>query len=151
MRKLTAKQQLFVKEYLVDLNATQAAIRAGYSKKTANRIGGQLLVKTCIANALQKAIEERNRRVEVNQDFVVAALVETVERCLNRIGNDDFSPSGANRALELLGKHLGMFVDRTEITTLPPERPDVIITLVSPDGSKRPLSPDGDQKRQMND
>lgn len=53
--KLTPKQAMFVKEYLIDLNATQAAIRAGYSARTADRIGPELLGKTSIAEAIQKA------------------------------------------------------------------------------------------------
>lgn len=52
---LTAKQQRFVEEYLVDLNATQAAVRAGYSKKTAGAIGGENLEKPEIQEAIQKA------------------------------------------------------------------------------------------------
>lgn len=58
-RKLTPRQERFVKEYLVDLNATQAAIRARYSAKTANRIGPELLGKTCVAAAIARQKEKR--------------------------------------------------------------------------------------------
>ncbi|QTX33355.1 terminase small subunit [Aminithiophilus ramosus] len=61
-QKLTPKQAWFVAEYLVDLNATQAGIRAGYSLKTADSIGLQLLRKTQVALAIQKAQEDRARR-----------------------------------------------------------------------------------------
>lgn len=69
--KLTAKQKKFVQEYLIDLNATQAAIRAGYSQKTASRIGPELLGKTCIVNAMQKAMKSREERTQVTQDRVL--------------------------------------------------------------------------------
>ena len=70
-RKMTPKQQKFIKEYLVDLNATQAAIRSGYSKKTANRIGPELLVKTCI----QEAVQVARLKIEKKTDI-------TIEKCL---------------------------------------------------------------------
>jgi phage terminase small subunit len=130
--KLTPKQQLFVQEYLVDLNATKAAIRAGYSEKTAYRIGSTLVQKSSVQEALQTSLNKRNKRIEINQDYVVSSLQEVVERCmqhrpvLNMKGEQiqdeegrniwTFNANGANKALELLGKHLGMFVDRTELT-----------------------------------
>lgn len=70
-RKLTAKQQRFVEEYLIDLNATQAAIRAGYSKKTARQIGEQNLSKLDIAAAIDSAKQERSDRTEITQDMVL--------------------------------------------------------------------------------
>ena len=77
---LTPKQERFVQEYLVDLNATQAAIRAGYSEKTASRIGPELLVKTCISEAIQKAMKKREKRTEVTQDYVITKLREIAEK-----------------------------------------------------------------------
>jgi len=76
MRKLTNKQKLFVKEYLIDLNATQAAIRAGYSEATASDIGRELLRKTTVAEAIQKAMEKRTERTKINADYVLNRLVE---------------------------------------------------------------------------
>jgi len=73
---LTPKQQLFVKEYLVDLNATQAAIRAGYSKKTARQIGEQNLSKLDIAAEIKKAMDERGKRVEITADRVLQELAK---------------------------------------------------------------------------
>lgn len=69
--KLTPKQKRFVAEYLVDLNATAAARRAGYSAKTADRIGPELLGKTCVSQAIQEAIKEREQRTEITQDRVI--------------------------------------------------------------------------------
>ena len=71
MRPLTAKQKVFVQEYLVDLNATQAAIRAGYSKRTAEWIGPQLLGKTHVSEAVQGAMAKREERTEITQDRVL--------------------------------------------------------------------------------
>ena len=71
MAKLTKKQELFVKEYLIDLNATQAAIRAGYSKKTAQEIGAQNLSKLMIAEAIQVEMDKRAERTEITQDMVL--------------------------------------------------------------------------------
>ena len=68
---LTVKQERFVEEYLVDLNATQAAIRAGYSSKTAYAIGQQNLKKLEIQTAIQEAMDKRSKRVEVTQDRVL--------------------------------------------------------------------------------
>lgn len=73
---LTAKQQRFVEEYLIDLNATQAAIRAGYSEKTARQIGEQNLSKLDIAKAIQSGKAERLKRTAINADYVLNRLVE---------------------------------------------------------------------------
>lgn len=70
--KLTPKQSRFVDEYLVDLNATQAAIRAGYSAKTAKSIGGQNLSKVDIAAEIQVRMKSREDRTEITQDRVLA-------------------------------------------------------------------------------
>lgn len=74
--KLTPKQQLFVDEYLIDLNATQAAIRAGYSPDTAQEIGSQNLSKLIIKNEIAKAMAIRSRRTGVNQDRVILELAK---------------------------------------------------------------------------
>lgn len=76
--KLTAKQQRFVEEYLVDLNATQAAIRAGYSKKTASQIGEENLRKPDIQAAIQRRMDERSERLEIKTDDVLRKWWELV-------------------------------------------------------------------------
>lgn len=68
---LTDKQQRFVEEYIIDLNATQAAIRAGYSEKTAYSIGEENLKKPEIAKAIQKAMDKRSKRTEITADMVL--------------------------------------------------------------------------------
>jgi len=70
----TDKQRRFVEEYLVDLNATQAAIRAGYSEKTAGNIGFENLQKPEISKEIQAAIAERSERTQVTQDRVISEL-----------------------------------------------------------------------------
>lgn len=79
MAKLTKKQKLFATEYLVDLNATQAAIRAGYSKKTARVIGGENLLKPAIQEAIQEAMLKRQKQAEVDALYVLKKAVSLLE------------------------------------------------------------------------
>ena len=145
MAKLTAKQQAFVREYIVDNNATQAAIRAGYSEHTAKEQGSRLLTKVHIARAVSKAQDERARRTEVTADRVVleyarlafsdisdlvtieggavkvrdtAELTEDQRVAISEISETSsgmrIKAHSKTVALEALGKHLGMFIDRQE-------------------------------------
>lgn len=123
---LTAKQQSFVDEYLIDLNATQAAIRAGYSEKTAGQIGDENLKKPQISQAIQAAMNKRAERTQVDADYVLRTIVDTIERCKQAepvrdregqpTGEYKFEPSAVLKGAELLGKHLKMFTDKTELT-----------------------------------
>lgn len=74
MAKLTPKQERFVEEYLIDLNATQAAIRAGYSAKTANEQGSRLLANVSVRTCIDEAMAERSKRTGVNADRVLIEL-----------------------------------------------------------------------------
>lgn len=112
---LTEKQKRFIDEYLIDLNATAAAIRAGYSEKTANEIGSQNLVKLSIQKAIAERLKERQQRTEITQDFVLTNLKEIVQRSMQHEGADEYDPRAAAKALELLGKHLGMFTDKIKL------------------------------------
>lgn len=76
MANLTPKQQRFVEEYLIDLNATQAAIRAGYSEKTAAAIGAENLIKPNIQNAIQEAQAKRQEQTQIDAAYVLRRLVE---------------------------------------------------------------------------
>jgi phage terminase small subunit len=133
--ELTPKQERFVQEYLIDLNATQAAIRAGYSEKTAKSIGQENLTKPAIQAAISKGQQAVAERVEISQNWVLTNLKLIAERCmqaapvLDRKGlpvyveNADgdlvpayvFNSMGATRSLELLGKHIGMFTDKVKL------------------------------------
>lgn len=73
---LTAKQQRFVDEYLIDLNATQAATRAGYSKKMVNEQGSRLLANVSVDAAIHQRMNERSGRVEITQDMVLCELAK---------------------------------------------------------------------------
>ncbi|WP_219096568.1 terminase small subunit [Pseudomonas sp. UMAB-40] len=88
---LTAKQQAFVIEYLVDLNATQAAIRAGYSKRGAKDQAWQLMQRPDIAAAIKAAMEARNERTKVDADYVLSRLTEIDQMDLLDILEDDMS------------------------------------------------------------
>lgn len=88
---LTKKQRLFVDEYLIDLNATQAAIRAGYSTRRATEIGYQLLQRPEVAQAIQAAMADRSKRTEVEADYVIRRLREIDEMDVLDILEDDGS------------------------------------------------------------
>lgn len=104
MTNLRPKQQRFIDEYLIDLNATQAAIRAGYSEKTACSIGEENLRKPDIKQAIQERMAARSKNTEVTQEWVVKALKKNY---LEASADKEFS--AVNKSLELLGKHVGMF------------------------------------------
>lgn len=144
--KLTDKQKRFVEEYLVDLNATQAAIRAGYSEQTAYSIGQRLLKKVEVQEAIQQAQNKRSERTQITQDEVIRRLLENSDIASGKkaivltqirksedgeiVGDDVaqfvYEPSSVNKALELLGKHLGMFANKVDVTTDGKPLPTVI-------------------------
>lgn len=105
---LTPKQKRFVAEYLVDLNATAAARRAGYSAKTADRIGPELLGKTCVSEAIQQAIREREKRTEITQDMVLRETAKLaffdIRKMFDKDGKPlDISKLDADTAAALVG------------------------------------------------
>lgn len=89
MSELTPKQRLFVAEYLKDLNATQAAIRAGYSAKTANEQGARLLANASVKSAVNDAMDQRAETVQVDAEYVLRRLHEMAEADINDIYGDD--------------------------------------------------------------
>lgn len=150
MAKLTAKQKRFIEEYLIDLNATQAAIRAGYSPDTAKEIGCENLTKLNIKNEIDKAIAQRSRRTGISQDRVLRELAKIAfvnpsnvinfgqATVKNSASEDDLATIASVKvktiptedgdieerevklydklkALDLIGKHLGMFKDKVEV------------------------------------
>lgn len=129
-KKLTAKQQRFCDEYLIDLNATQAAIRAGYSKKTAKQIGQQNLTKLDLKEYIEKRMAEKEAALVADQDEVLKYLTSVLrgesqseEIVVEGIGDGcseartmQKAPSEKDRlkAAELLGKRYALFTDKVE-------------------------------------
>jgi len=113
MAKLGARQQRFVEQYLIDLNGTQAAIRAGYSKRSASVIAAENLAKPNIADAIAEAIQKRADEAEID-----AAWVLEKAKLLFSEAMDANDRSNANRTLELIGKHIDVmaFKERTELS-----------------------------------
>ncbi|MFL0245514.1 terminase small subunit [Candidatus Clostridium stratigraminis] len=157
MAKLTPKQEMFVEEYLLDLNATQAAIRAGYSPKTAAEQGNRLLTNVKVRTCLDQEMAERSKRTGINQDRVIREIArlafinpdnvmnlnsatvrkDALEEDLAAIQSVKVKMSSSEngemverevrlndklKALELLGKHLGMFKDKVEVSVLTEEK-----------------------------
>lgn len=132
-KPLTLKQEMFCKEYIKDFNGTRAAMEAGYSKKTAYKIASENLRKPQIIKRLREEIENRKERVDVDQDYVLDVLTETVE--LNRqktlvhavrMGIDEetgepkpelthvemhMDSNNVRKSAELIGKHFAMFTE----------------------------------------
>ena len=106
---LTDKQRRFIEEYLVDFNATQAAIRAGYSEDTARSIGSENLTKPDIASALAERAKSLTEEADVTTAMVIDGLLTEAKR----------TGRGASHAARVsawtqLGKYLAMFTDRHE-------------------------------------
>ena len=107
---MNARQQRFVAEYLIDLNGKQSAIRAGYSKKTAEVQASRLLRNVKVAAAIETARSKAAEKAEVTREWIIEQLRVNAIQCMAR--GETFSPSAANKALELLGKEHRMFIDR---------------------------------------
>lgn len=123
-----AKREQFCREYIIDLNGTQSAIRAGYSEKTANRIASEMLSKPDIQARIAELMQERSNRVRIDADWVLMAAKRVYDRCmqdepvLQRDGTPmicttedgdiayayTFNATGANKALETIGKHVAV-------------------------------------------
>lgn len=126
MADLNPRQARFVDEFLVDLNATQAAIRAGYSEKTAESQGSRLLSNAKIADAIQARQAAISQDTKIDTAWVVEHLVEVVERCMQaapvvirgevQSGEFQFDSKGAVSALGQLGKYTGGFIDRRALS-----------------------------------
>lgn len=127
---LNDKQKQFCNEYIIDFNGTQAAIRAGYSKKTAYSMANENLRKPEIQQYLKELIENRNERIKITQDEVIRDIIEVKNRCMQKVpvirydkeakdyiqvqdeyGNNlwKFDSQGATKALDMLAKHTGVY------------------------------------------
>lgn len=127
---LNEKQKQFCHEYIIDFNGAQAAIRAGYSKKSAKEIASENLTKPNIQEYIKKLIDKRTERLEYTQDDVMRDLIELKNRCMQKVPvmyydkenkelmqeTDEngmviwkFDAQGANSALDKLAKHAGFY------------------------------------------
>jgi phage terminase small subunit len=119
--KLTAKQAAFVREYVVDFNGAQAATRAGFSAKTAREKAAQLLKIPHISAAVKDAISSRDLDNQRRADDVLRDLLAVKNASMamrvDKYGNPEMTdPSAAIKALELEGKHLAMWTEKTQIS-----------------------------------
>lgn len=125
------KHERFCQEYVVDYNGTKAAIRAGYKEDSARVKASKMLTNANILSRVRELQHEQVERLAVTQDYVVLQLLETYQKCLEETpvlkfdpdlgemvetGKYQFDSRGAIRALELLGKHLGMYNDKLQIS-----------------------------------
>ena len=115
MAYLTAKQELFCQEYLIDLNATQAAIRAGYSANSAAVIACENLIKPNIQDRIAELKLERSKNTKIDAEWVLRSAKKVYDRCMQEepvmsqgepTGEYKFDSSGANKALDIIGKHV---------------------------------------------
>lgn len=148
MAKMTAKQQRFCDEYLIDLNATQAAIRAGYSPKTAGVIGNENLKKTIIKNYIEKRMAEKEKELIADQDEVLKYLTSVMrgqsqaEVVVVEGTGDGCSEARAVtkapdekerlKAAELLGKRYGLYTDNVTVA----EAPKIIDDIPPQEGAR---------------
>lgn len=124
-KDLTPKQAMFCREYLIDLNGTQAAIRAGYSPKTAQEQSARLLSNVIIQEYVQLLMEERSERVNITAEDVLGDILET-----RKAAADEGKHSDRLKANELLGKHLKLFTDKTELTGKDGSALELVITKI---------------------
>jgi len=127
--KLTKKQEMFCKEYMIDLNATQAAIRAGYSEDTAGQIGHENLKKLEIQERMQELMEERSKKVLVTAEYVITTIKDTVDEA-----KEEKDRTNTLKGSELLGKHLKLFTDKHELTGK--DGKDFSINIILPEDDK---------------
>ena len=148
MANLTEKQKLFVSEYLIDCNATQAAIRAGYSPKTAKQIGQRMLtnidLKSYIDEQLERIHNEKTADAQEVLEYLTSVMRgEHTEQTLKLIGEGvqtvtdiDVSAKERLKAAELIGKRYGMFKDKLEVSGIDKEKSklDNILSQMRGDG-----------------
>ena len=122
MAALNEKQKMFCVEYLIDYNGTQAAIRAGYAKKSARAIASENLTKPDIIEYLNELTREKADKAKLSAQFVLDGFIAIYDRCMqgvevtdkdgNGIGVWQFNSAGANTALRSLGQHLQLFTEK---------------------------------------
>lgn len=127
---ITPKQERFCQEYIIDYNGAQAAIRAGYAENSARKTASRMLTNADILARVRELQREQTARLALTQDYVLQQLVDTYRCCrepepvmvydadagsMVESGKYQFDSKGALRALELIGKHLGMYQDKLKL------------------------------------
>lgn len=127
---LNEKQEMFCQQYIVDYNATQAAIRAGYSEKTARAQGSKLLTNRNVRAYIDELKAPIIEKTQLDAEWVLTRLQQISDRAMQQepvmmwdyesksmveTGEYKFDSNGANKATELIGKHLGMFKEVKDI------------------------------------
>ena len=111
--KLTPKQSAFIYEYMIDKNAAAAAVRAGYSQKTAAQLASRLLTNVNIQAEVNKRLAKLSDNAQITAEYVLNGFKSVAERCM---ADDTFDQAGANKSLEMLGKYLKLFTDNVNVT-----------------------------------
>ena len=114
-KKLTPKQSKFCLEYLKDFNGTQAYIRAGFSKKGARQGASRLLTNVDVQQELLRNTQKQAKKADITIEWIIQELKQMYERCQSSLSSPG-AIAGATKQLELLGKYLGMWIDKTEHT-----------------------------------
>lgn len=107
--KLSAKMERFIDEYLVDLNASEAILRAGYKTRNQNRLAAELLRHPLVDAEIQKRTAERRDKMELKADYLINKLINMIEK-------DTTRDSDVLRAIELAGKSIALWKERQEIS-----------------------------------
>lgn len=110
MAELTAQHQRFVDEYVIDRNGKQAAIRAGYSEKTAEQQASRLLRNVKVQEAIEAKLKRISMKTELTAEWVLKEFAEN-----HRLAREMGELQASNKALENIGKHLGMFTDKVKM------------------------------------
>lgn len=110
---LTAKQLRFCEEYIIDSNGARAATVAGYKERSAKEIASENLTKPNVAQYIAYLRSKQSVSTQITAEYVLKGLKKVADRCADE---DTFEHAGANRAFELIGKHLGMFKDKIELS-----------------------------------
>jgi phage terminase small subunit len=114
-KTLTPKQNLFISEYLANgMNASKAAISAGYSESSAGSIGSENLTKPEIVAEIDKRLERRAKRLGADADYVINTIMSVIEKC-NDSDSELYDPQAVLKGAELIGKTLKLFTDKLEI------------------------------------
>lgn len=129
---LTDKQEMFCREYLIDLNATQAAIRAGYSENTARKIGSENLTKPDVQNRIAELKLERNEQVNIDAAYVLRRLVEIDQMDVL----DILLPNGELKPIKDWPKTWRTTLSGMDVTEMPGDVPGFLKKIKWPDKVK---------------